>query len=142
MEVTVRVSAETDPNLVVAYIGRESLDLEPIVLEIPSFRFQEVKTQVVVNDGETIVLGGMIRETLQQINDKVPIWGDLPVVGRWFRSEGSYQDKRNLLVFVTANIITPTGEAFKDVRERRLREQAEEAEQEGPAVPVAEPPAS
>jgi general secretion pathway protein D len=130
MEVTVRVSREVDPHVVVAYIGRESLDLEPILLTIPTFRFQEVKTQVVVNDGETIVLGGMIKEALQKYNDKVPIWGDLPLVGRWFRSEGSYQDKRNLLIFVTANIITPSGDSFKDVRERRLRDQAEEAEQD------------
>jgi general secretion pathway protein D len=130
MEITVRVSQEIDPNVVVAYIGREELDLDPILLEVPRFRFQEVKTQVVVNDGETIVLGGMIREQIQQYNDKVPIWGDLPVVGRWFRSEGSYQDKRNLLVFVTSKIITPTGESFKDLRERRLREQAEQEEEQ------------
>lgn len=130
MDITTRVSSEIDPHIVQVYVGKELYDLEPINLSIPKFKNSEVKTQVVVNDGETIILGGMITEELRQYDDKVPFWGDLPLVGRFFRSDGSYQGKKNLLIFVTTRIITPTGERYKVMRERTLREEAERSEEE------------
>ena len=69
-------------------------------------------------------------EQLKKYNDKVPFWGDLPLVGRLFRSEGSFQDKRNLLIFVTTNIVTPGGKSYKELREKQLKKQAEKAETE------------
>jgi len=131
MEITTRISKEIDPNIVNAYSGNDSVNppIEPINLAVPRFRFSEVKTQVVVNDGETIVLGGMVTENLQRIRDKVPIWGDLPLVGRYFRSESNYIQKKNLLIFVKTRIITPTGEAWRDKQARELRKDAEKAEE-------------
>ena len=73
-------------------------------------------------------------EELKKYDDKVPFWGDLPLVGRLFRAEGSYQDKRNLLVFVTTRIVTPGGKSYKDLREKQLRKQAEKAETEEQAL--------
>ena len=67
-----------------------------------------------VADGETVVLGGMVTETLRQYKDKVPFLGDLPLIGRFFRAEGSYNEKKHLLIFVKTNIITPTGELYRD----------------------------
>ncbi len=136
MEVTAAVSEEIEPHLVTVYVGNDNIipPIEPIILSVPRFKTSEVKTHVVVNDGETIVLGGMIMEELKKYNDKVPFWGDLPVVGRIFRSEGSYQDKRNLLVFVTTSIVTPGGKSYKELREKQLRKQAEKAETEEQAL--------
>ena len=132
MEVTTRVSSEIDPNIVNAYAGNQSVSpsIERIDLAIPRFKFSEVKTQVVVHDGETIVLGGMVTEQIRRIADKVPLWGDLPLIGRYFRSESDYQEKKNLLVFMKTRIITPTGESFRELRERQLREQAQRTEAE------------
>ena len=132
MEVTAAVSEEIEPHMVTVYVGNDNIipPIEPIVLSVPRFKTSEVKTHVVVNDGETIVLGGMIMEALKKYHDKVPFWGDLPAVGRFFRAEGSFQDKRNLLVFVTTSIVTPGGKSYKDLREKQLEKQAEKAETE------------
>jgi general secretion pathway protein D len=130
MDISAKVSTELEPRPVVCYTGDNSIfpALDPIILRIPRFKNSEVTTQVVVNDGETIVLGGMITEANREYHDKVPFFGDLPLVGRFFRSDGSFQDKKNLLIFVTTRVIMPTGELYKDVREREMKKAAEQQE--------------
>ena len=54
-------------------------------------------------------MGGLTREEVKKVNDKVPILGDLPLLGRLFRSTGQSAQKRNLLIFVTANLVNPGG---------------------------------
>jgi len=81
--------------------------LVPTVL--PRFHVRQVVTTVNVWDGQTIVLGGLIAEVVQSTKDKVPVLGDLPVVGRLFRSESKVTNKRNLIIFVTSRIIDPAG---------------------------------
>ena len=132
MEITAQVSEEIEPHKITVYVGNDNIipPIEPIVLSVPRFKTSEVKTHVVVNDGETIVLGGMIMESMKKYHDKVPFWGDLPMVGRFFRAEGSYQDKRNLLIFVTTSIVTPSGKSYKELREKQLKKAAEKAETE------------
>jgi general secretion pathway protein D len=75
----------------------------------PVFRLRQVVTSAIVWDGQTVVLGGLISEDVSRIKDKVPVLGDLPFVGRFFRSESSHTLKRNLLIFVTPTIIDPAG---------------------------------
>jgi len=130
MDISARVSTELEPRAVICYTGDNSIfpALDPIILRIPRFKNSEVTTQVVVNDGETIVLGGMITEANREYHDKVPFFGDLPMVGRFFRSDGSYQEKKNLLIFVTTRVIMPTGELYKDVREREMKKAVEQSE--------------
>lgn len=114
MDITCKTSSEIEPRVVSVYVGNSALNVDPIELDIPRFKFSEVKTQVVVADGETVVLGGMVTETLRKYKDKVPFLGDLPLIGRFFRAEGSYNEKKHLLIFVKTNIITPTGELYRD----------------------------
>jgi general secretion pathway protein D len=61
-------------------------------------------------DGQTVALGGLIREDVQKVNDKVPVLGDIPIVGRAFRSKVDQHLKRNLTIFVTARLIDPAGQ--------------------------------
>jgi general secretion pathway protein D len=79
----------------------------------PVFSTREITTEVTVFDGATIVMGGLTREEVKSVNDKVPVLGDIPGVGRLFRSEGESTQKRNLLIFVTANLISPGGSPAK-----------------------------
>ncbi len=83
----------------------------PIVgqLPLPHFRLRQVTTSATVWDGQTIVLGGLITEDVTKVKDKVPVLGDLPFVGRLFRSESSATAKKNLVIFVTPTIIDPSG---------------------------------
>jgi len=81
-------------------------------LPLPHFRLRQVTTTVTVWDGQTVVLGGLISEGVQKQKDKVPVLGDLPLFGRFFRSESSITEKRNLVIFVTPTIIDPAGNRF------------------------------
>ncbi len=82
-------------------------------IEMPVFSTRRVTTNVTVYDGATVAIGGLIREDVQQTNDKVPILGDLPLVGRLFRIETEQRKKRNLMVFVTARLIDPNGQPLR-----------------------------
>jgi general secretion pathway protein D len=78
-------------------------------LPLPRFRVRQVTTSAIVWDGQTVALGGLISENVQKIKDKVPVLGDLPLLGRFFRSESATTSKKNLLIFVTPTIIDPSG---------------------------------
>ncbi len=79
---------------------------------MPIFDKRVIKTEVTVYDGETIVLGGVAQDTTTVVNDKIPILGDLPLVGRLFQSKYTESEKRNLLVFLTCRLVKPDGSAF------------------------------
>lgn len=81
--------------------------LVPTVL--PRFTVRQVVTTVNVWDGQTVVLGGLISDKVQSIKDKVPVLGDLPLLGRFFRSESKTTNKKNLVIFVTPTMIDPAG---------------------------------
>lgn len=81
--------------------------LIPTVL--PRFIVRQVVTTVNVWDGQTTVLGGLISERMFSVKDKVPVLGDLPLLGRLFRSESKQSNKKNLIIFVTPTIIDPAG---------------------------------
>lgn len=76
----------------------------------PVFNTRRINTKVLIHDGSTVVLGGLIREDIQSVNDKVPFLGDLPLIGRLFQSKAIQTTRRNLLIFVTANIYRNDGE--------------------------------
>jgi general secretion pathway protein D len=78
-------------------------------LPLPIYRVRQVVTSAIVWDGQTIVLGGLLAEDIQKSRDKVPVLGDLPLLGRFFRSESQTTSKRNLVIFVTPTIIDPAG---------------------------------
>jgi len=84
---------------------------DPIQSNIPqpTFSSRKVTTSIVAWDGATVVMGGLIREDLVKYEDKIPILGDIPLLGRLFRSEGEYSKKKNLLIFVTARLVGPDG---------------------------------
>jgi general secretion pathway protein D len=75
----------------------------------PIFSVRELTTKVTIWDGATLVMGGLTREEVKKVHDKVPILGDIPLIGRAFRSQGESSQKRNLLIFVTANLVSPGG---------------------------------
>lgn len=79
----------------------------------PIFSTREVTTKVTVWDGATLVMGGLTREEVKKTSDKVPLLGDIPFIGRAFRSKGESSQKRNLLIFVTANLVSPGGSPKK-----------------------------
>jgi general secretion pathway protein D len=75
----------------------------------PLFSSENLTTSIVIWDGQTVVLGGLITENVQKIDDKVPFLGDMPLIGRLFRTKVTQRQKENLLIFVTARLIDPAG---------------------------------
>ena len=94
--------------------------LTPNVINQPIFSTRKVTTSVSIWDGQTVALGGLVREDVQKVEDKVPILGDIPLAGRLFRSNVDQKIKRNLIIFVTARLMDAEG------RPVRLDEDTEE----------------
>jgi type II secretory pathway component GspD/PulD (secretin) len=80
-----------------------------ITASLPIFKKREIETAVTILDGGTIGMGGLINEKMEAYEDKVPVLGSIPLLGRLFRNEGERAVKRNLLMFVTAKIVEPNG---------------------------------
>jgi general secretion pathway protein D len=76
---------------------------------LPDFIVRQVVTTVNIWDHQTIVLGGLISSSVQSTKDKVPMLGDLPLVGRLFQSQSKTTSRKNLMIFVTATIVDPAG---------------------------------
>jgi len=77
----------------------------------PTTLKREAKTTVVIKDGQTVVIGGLINETGNKTNYKVPILGDIPIIGYLFRSKTESLDKKNLYIFLTPHIVENPEEA-------------------------------
>ncbi|BCU75568.1 Amuc_1098 family type IV pilus outer membrane protein [Luteolibacter sp. LG18] len=78
-------------------------------IEMPVFSSRRVNTALTIYDGYTVAVGGLMREDVQNVEDKVPILGDIPYIGRLFQSKAENRIKSNLIIFVTAQIIDATG---------------------------------
>ncbi len=79
----------------------------------PIFSTREVTTEVTVFDGATVVIGGLTREEVKTVDDKVPVLGSIPLIGAAFRSSGKTIQKKSLMVFVTANLVSPGGATLR-----------------------------
>jgi type II secretory pathway component GspD/PulD (secretin) len=82
---------------------------DPVVGRLPIFKRREIKTEATIADGATMGIGGLVNERIEKYEDKIPVLGSLPLIGRLFRSEGERAVKRNLMIFVTAKKISPSG---------------------------------
>jgi len=98
----------------------QPIELTPNIINQPVFSTRKVTTSVSVYDGQTVVLGGLMREDVQKTEDKVPILGDIPLLGRAFRTNVEQHTKKNLVMFVTARIITPAGVPVNEEEEEGL----------------------
>ena len=78
-------------------------------LNQPVFDTRRVNTKVLIHDGSTVVLGGLINDNQQSVEDDVPVLSKIPILGRIFRSKAIENTKRNLIIFVTANIYQNDG---------------------------------
>ena len=82
-------------------------------IEMPVFSARRVNTALTIYDGYTVAVGGLIAENVQNVEDKVPILGDIPIIGRLFQSKAENRIKSNLIIFVTAQIIDATGRPIR-----------------------------
>ena len=108
---------------------QQAITLTDNVINQPIFSTRKVTTSVSIWDGQTVVLGGLMREDVQKTEDKTPILGDIPLVGRLFRTNAEQHVKRNLIIFVTARLVNPGGQPIN-----ATEEEEEETDQIEPPI--------
>jgi len=91
------------------------LPVPALTAQLPYYRLREITTQLTVEDGSTVGMGGLIYDKLETYKDKVPVLGSIPLIGRLFRSEGEKSVKRNLMIFVTATQVGIDGRKASDL---------------------------
>ncbi len=102
-------------------------------MEQPFFHTRTVTTQISIYNGATVVMGGMITEHRNEVDDRIPILGDIPLLGRLFRSRYDRSEKRNLLIFVTARLVDPAGKPILRRRTALVSPEAAAAASSSPA---------
>ena len=111
--------------------GRVLLDIEQEVssvtntttsnIDSPTIQQRRVKTTVVVNDGESVALGGLIQDSKTTRNKQVPVLGDIPLIGSAFRDKSNGLQKTELVIFITPRVVRNLNEAQAITEEYRQR---------------------
>jgi len=102
------VTSTTTPSAATGASAVPVLGIDlPVVM--PYYESRMMTTEVVIADGETVVMGGMVDERTETFRDQVPFLGDIPILGRFFRTEGTRNAKKNLTIFVTATQVDEYG---------------------------------
>ncbi len=86
---------------------------------LPTTLKREAKTTVMIKDGQTVVIGGLIDETKSNASYKVPVLGSIPILGYLFRAKTASTDKKNLYIFITPHIVENPAEA-EEVYENKI----------------------
>jgi type IV pilus assembly protein PilQ len=111
LHVTPRISANNFVNLTVEPEVSRVFDTVTKVVngstsQADEYDVRRMETKVMIPSGNTLVLGGLVQDDTRSANTKVPILGDIPGIGRAFRSDSKQRQKNNLLVFITPTIVT------------------------------------
>ena len=95
-------------------LGTQKMELTPNQILMPIFNVQKLATQLTVADGSTIVIGGLMRESVQNVEDKVPVFGTIPVLGRLFQSTARQPVTTAIIFLVHIELLDPTGRPYRD----------------------------
>ena len=114
------MSVPVENTLVESVLGglipytRYETRMAKLPMEQPFFPVRSVVTELDVYNGSTVVMGGMITEERIACEDKIPVLGDIPLIGYLFRNKYEQSEKRNLLLFVTARLVDAGGREVKN----------------------------
>lgn len=88
--------------------------------EVPIISTRKTNTKITLKDGYTLAIGGLIESTDTKIDTRVPLLGDIPGLGRLFRSNADNLIQRNLIIFITAKTLNPDGSSYEEVVDPRM----------------------
>ncbi|MGJ8640833.1 MAG: type II secretion system protein GspD [Opitutaceae bacterium] len=91
--------------------------------EIPIIESRRTETTIMIKDGFTLAIGGLVENSTSNRDTKIPVLGNLPGVGRLFSSNTDSIEQRNLIIFITAKTLNPDGSTYKDVIDPRVIDQ-------------------
>ena len=93
--------------------ARETLVTPNEILE-PIFSVKKVSTSVNVTDGTTMVVGGLIQQGVQNVEDKTPILGSIPIIGRLFQTKATQSVSTAIIFLIKVDVMDPTGRNYRD----------------------------
>ena len=105
LSLTVTPQITPDNRVLLDLVVKQDTRGTPDVLGVPPINTRNVTTQVLVNDGETVVLGGIYNQIDRNSSDRVPFFGDLPYLGFLFKKTRTEKSRTELLIFVTPKIL-------------------------------------
>ncbi|MCF7907593.1 MAG: hypothetical protein K9L86_01790 [Candidatus Omnitrophica bacterium] len=129
------ISEKTDDYSVTIDPGGGS---QTITYTVPIIETRQTKTKVVVNSGETLIIGGLIKNKEIESEIKIPLLGDIPYLGYLFKSQRKTMDKKELVIFVSPTIIRAPEMAYSGKLERKIRKDVEGSESKLEMVPMKE----
>ena len=94
--------------------GRQTIEITPNQILMPVFSNHKLNTQLTVEDGATIALGGLMQERVQNVEDKVPVLGNIPLIGRFFTSKSKQSVDTAIIFLVHIELLDPTGRPYRD----------------------------
>ncbi len=106
LSLTVTPHITPDDRIILDLVVTQDTVSEVTNGQAPAIDTQRIGTQVLVNNGETIVLGGIYQQSVIKTVSKVPVLGDVPYFGWLFRNKNNFNEKKELLIFVTPRIVT------------------------------------
>jgi general secretion pathway protein D len=124
---------DTPPNIA-SVTGSLNVVQLPVIL--PNFSIRQVVATVNVWDNQTVVIGGLISSQVENTSDKVPVLGDIPLVGNLFQSNSKSTVKKNLMIFVTATIVDPAGNRVHSDDELPFAQSAIPEQPPGASTPI------
>jgi pilus assembly protein CpaC len=106
-----------------------SISIRANGFEVPGFRLRDVKTNVTVKDGETIILSGLFNYNEDKEVSKVPLLGHIPIIGELFKSRNFIDKKTELAIYVTPKVVAPGSERVKELIQdaRKLYKDAQDS---------------
>lgn len=145
--IKVGITLEVTPQ--VNSLGFINLDVNPTVSrsdrtvtiegsEFPIIDKRTTQTNVTIKDGYTLAIGGLVENSVTSRVDKVPLLGNLPGVGRLFKSESDDKSQRNLIIFITAKMLDPDGSTYEEVIDPRVLDELNLSERDMPGFEVPE----
>ncbi|MBI5554399.1 MAG: tetratricopeptide repeat protein [Elusimicrobia bacterium] len=117
LKVTPRINTAKDVALEVSLSIKKILGTNA-ELNAPILADREAKTKVVVQDGQTVVIGGLIKDDDSFSDSKIPLLGDIPILGWLFKKQGMTKEKTELMVFITPYVVTSSAEAEEMTKEQ------------------------
>jgi type IV pilus assembly protein PilQ len=141
IKVTPQVNSAGYINLkVIPTVSNRIGEIETQVGPQPILSRRTAETNVVIKDGYTLAIGGLTQNEETSSGTKVPLLGDLPGLGRLFRSESTTITQTNLIIFITARTLNPDGSTYEEVVDPRVLEQMNITPSELPGyrIPAAE----
>jgi general secretion pathway protein D len=95
-------------------LGSQTVELTQNAILMPIFSKQAISSSVDLADGATVVVGGLMQESVQNVEDQIPILGGIPIVGRLFQSKTSKPVTTAIVFLVNVELMDPTGHRYRD----------------------------